>query len=255
MVVMRDCEVALHGVAVGYAGRPVVSEISARAGGGRLTALVGPNAAGKSTLLRAIAGLSAPIEGRIEIACCGRRGAPSAWSARDRAAAIAVMPQQIRLPAGFSVEEIVAMGRHALPRLEARVREAIERFGLATLADRAVHTLSVGQQQRVGLARVAAQHEPGGVIVLDEPFAALDLRELARAVAWLRECVEAGSAAICSLHDLGFASRIADDAWLLDAGRLVGAGAASRVLARDSLAAIFGESAIGLALGGPIGDG
>ncbi|MGA1517153.1 MAG: ABC transporter ATP-binding protein, partial [Phycisphaerales bacterium] len=63
------------------------------------------------------------------------------------------------------------------------------------------------------------------------------------------------SAAICSLHDLGFASRIADDAWLLDAGRLVGAGAASRVLARDSLAAIFGESAIGLALGGPIGDG
>jgi iron complex transport system ATP-binding protein len=255
MVVTRACEVALRGVAVGHAGRPVVSGIEARAAGGRLTALVGPNAAGKSTLLRAIAGLAPPIEGRIEVVSQGLRGDPSAWPARDRATAIAVMPQQIRLPAGFSVEEIVAMGRHALPRSEARVREAIERFGLDDLADRAVHTLSVGQQQRVGLARVAAQHEPGGVIVLDEPFAALDLRELARAIAWLRRCVEAGAVAICSLHDLGFASRIADDAWLLDSGRLVGAGAASQVLSRESLAAIFGERAIGLAMGGPFGHG
>lgn len=250
---MPACEIALHAVAVGYGGRPVVSGIEARAIGGRLTALVGPNAAGKSTLLRAIAGLASPIDGRIEVACRGRRGDPSAWPARERAAAIAVMPQQIRLPAGFSVEEIVAMGRHALPHSPERTREAIERFGLGELADRAVHTLSVGQQQRVGLARAAAQHEAGGVIVLDEPFAALDLRELARAIAWLRECVEAGAAAICSLHDLGFAARIADDAWLLDSGRLVASGPAARVLSRDSLAAIFGEAAIGLALGSPLG--
>lgn len=246
----RPSEVALHGVDVGYGDRTVVSGIEASAAGGRLTALVGPNAAGKSTLLRAIAGLAPPMRGRIEIACRGVRGDPRSWAVRDRAAAIAVMPQQVRLPAGFSVEEIVAMGRHALPRSRARIGEAIERFGLGELADRAVHALSVGQQQRVGLARAAAQHEPGGVIVLDEPFAALDLRELARAVSWLQACVADGAVAICSLHDLAFASRIADEAWLLDAGRLVASGAATEVLSRPALEAIFGAAATGLVLGG-----
>ncbi|MGA1393513.1 MAG: ABC transporter ATP-binding protein [Phycisphaerales bacterium] len=245
----RSSEVVLHGVAVGYGSRSVVAGVDARAEGGRLTALVGPNAAGKSTLMRVIAGLAPPIAGRVEIACRGMQGDPRAWGIRDRAAAIAVMPQQIRMPAGFSVGEIVAMGRHALPRSKARALKAIDRFGLGDLVDQAVHTLSVGQQQRVGLARVAAQHEPGGVIVLDEPFAALDLRELARAVSWLEACVADGAVAICSLHDLGFAARIADDAWLLDSGRLVGAGPATQVLSRGSLEGIFGSLATGLVLG------
>ena len=238
--------VALCGVAVGYGDRSVLSGIQASALEGRITAVVGPNAAGKSTLLRAIGGLSAPLAGRIEIAACGRTGDPVRWSGRERAATIASMPQQIRLPAGFSVEEIVAMGRHALERSPARVQAAIERFGLGELADAAVHTLSVGQQQRVGLARIAAQHESGGVIVLDEPFAALDLRELARAMAWLRSCADAGAVVVCSLHDLGFAARVADDAWLLDRGSLAGAGEAASVLAPAALEAIFGEAAIRL---------
>ncbi len=240
--------VSLQRLAVGYDGRAVLAEIEARAEGGRITAVVGPNAAGKSTLLRAIAGLSAPMRGRVEIASAGRAGDPIRWSARERAAAIAMMPQQIRLPAGFSVAEIVAMGRHALGRSPRRVQAAIERFGLEELVDAAVHTLSVGQQQRVGLARVAAQHESGGVILLDEPFAALDLRELARAVEWLRACAAAGATVICSLHDLGFAARLADHAWLLDGGRMAAAGEASEVLSAASLTRFFGDAAIRLIL-------
>lgn len=240
--------VSLHEVSVGYGGHAVVARVDARALGGRITAVVGPNAAGKSTLLRAIAGLSSPLQGRVEIAIAGRTGDPGRWSARARAAAIASMPQQVRLPAGFSVEEIVAMGRHALERSPRRVRAAIERFGLEALTDCAVHTLSVGQQQRVALARVAAQHEPGGVVLLDEPFAALDLRELARAVDWLRDCASEGTTVICSLHDLGFATRVADDAWLLDGGRLAASGEASEVLSSARLEGIFGDAAIRLIL-------
>ena len=240
--------VSLQNVSVGYGGRPVLASVDARAVGGRITAVVGPNAAGKSTLLRAISGLSSPMQGRVEIATSAGTGDPNRWSARERASAIATLPQQIRLPAGFSVSEIVSMGRHALDRSPRRVQAAIEQFGLERLAETAVHTLSVGQQQRVGLARIAAQHEPGGVILLDEPFAALDLRELARAVDWLRSCAEAGATVVCSLHDLGFAARVADDAWLLDGGRLAAAGEASAVLSRSSLERIFGESAIALIL-------
>lgn len=244
-----DAAMVLQGVSVGYRGRAVLSGVEAEAFAGRVTAVVGPNAAGKSTLLRAISGLEAPIGGGIEAMAGGRRGDPRRWAPRERAASIAFLPQRLALPAGFAVSEVVAMGRHALPRSAGRIEEAIARFGLAALADRAVHTLSVGQQQRVGLARVAAQHEAGGIVILDEPLAPLDLRETVRAVGWMKKAAAAGAAVICSLHDLGLAARIADDAWLLDEGRLVGRGAAKEVLSPGSLESIFGREAVLLSLG------
>ena len=123
--------VALCGVAAGYAGRAVLSGIQASALEGRITAVVGPNAAGKSTLLRAIGGLSAPLAGRIEIAACGRTGDPVRWSGRERAATIASMPQQIRLPAGFSVEETAE-----ILSVSARTVKRDWRKARALLADR-----------------------------------------------------------------------------------------------------------------------
>lgn len=245
--------VSLQSVAVGYDGEAVLESVTAAAREGAITVVAGANAAGKSTLLRVLAGLAAPMRGTvrwIDGIGGGHSIDPAGLSPRRRAQRSAFLPQRIRLPAGFSVFEVVAMGRHALPPSRSRIESALERFALVSLQDRAVHTLSVGQQQRVGLARVAAQHEAGGLLILDEPFAPLDLRELHRAAGWLRAVAAAGATVVLSVHDLGLASRLANEVWLLAERRLEAAGPAGEVLARSRLESMFGAEAIDLALGG-----
>lgn len=226
----------------------VLEGVDAKAEPGRITVVVGANAVGKTTMLRSVAGLLRLRSGRIVLE--GDDGVSveaHRLPPRARAARIALLSQRVRLPAGFGVEESVGMGRHALPRNPRRVRDAIERFALGDLRFRSVETLSVGQQQRVGLARTMAQHEPGGVMLLDEPFAALDLRETARAVAVLRGVAAAGGTVLASVHDLGLAARFGEDVWLLDRGRLVAAGEVAEVLNRPRLEEVFGSEAIALA--------
>jgi len=246
--VKRDAVVVEHASFAPSRGAEVVLEdVDAAATAGRITVVVGANAAGKTTLLRAIAGLLPVRTGRISIEIDGARRDPRRVPVRLRAAHLAYLPQRIRPAAGFGVEESVAMGRHALSRRPGRIEEAIERLALGELRDRTVETLSVGQQQRVGLARTLAQHEPAGVLVLDEPFAPLDLRETARAAGVLREVAEAGATVLASVHDLGLAARFGDDVWLLDGGRLAACGAAETVLVPSRLEALFGREAIDLA--------
>ena len=84
-------------------------------------------------------------------------------------------------------------------------------------------------------------------MLLDEPFAALDLRETARAVAVLRGVAAAGGTVLASVHDLGLAARFGNDVWLLDRGRLVAAGEVAEVLNRPRLEEVFGSEAIALA--------
>jgi iron complex transport system ATP-binding protein len=246
--VKRDAVVVEHAsFAPSRRAEVVLEDVDAAATAGRITVVVGANAAGKTTLLRSLAGLLPVPTGRVTIEIDGRPRMPWSLPVRRRAAHLAVLPQRVRLAAGFGVEESVAMGRHALPRRPERVAEAIERWALGDLRERSVDTLSVGQQQRVGLARTMAQHEAGGVLVLDEPFAPLDLRETARAVGVLRDAAAAGATVIASVHDLGLASRFGDDVWLLESGRLIASGAAGEVLVPERLEAIFGSDAIALA--------
>lgn len=226
---------------------PVVRDVDAVAVGGRVTVVVGANAAGKTTMLRTVAGLRPVHSGRVTIESGGVSGEPWRMPARLRARRISMLTQRVGLAAGFGVGESVALGRHALPPRPDRVEEAIERCALGALRDRAVETLSIGQQQRVGLARTLAQHEPGGVLLLDEPFAPLDLRETARAATAIRSAAEAGAVVLASIHDLGLAARFGDDVWLLDGGRLAAAGPAAEVLAPSRLASLFGIEAIRLA--------
>lgn len=209
--------------------------ISASAAPGRIVALLGGNGSGKSTLLGALAGSVRIDEGQAHWMALDLRRAPP----RERAKCVAFVPQRPVLDAAFTVRESVELGRYALPRDPARVDAAIRACGLERLGWRPWHALSEGQRQRVALARAIAQHRPGGLLLLDEPFAAMDPASVRASLDVVREQARCGGTVLLATHDLTLAG-FADDAWLLRDGALVAAGEVSRVLVPEVLASIYG---------------
>jgi len=227
--------VRIERLTVRYGSIIALHDVSAVAAPGRITAVLGPNAAGKSTLLRACLGSIKPAAGQVVIG-----GRPAhAQSARRVARAAAYVPQRSVVSAGFSVREVVALGRFALPANAARVERAIEEMDLASIAERPVPHLSVGQQQRVALARALAQVEPGASLLLDEPTSAMDVRHRLMVRRLLRGIASSGSAVLIAMHDLREAALLADDAWLLRDARLVATGPIAETLQPESLRAVF----------------
>ncbi len=218
----------VHGLRFGYQpGRAVIEAMEAELAPGRLVALIGPNAAGKTTLLRLLLGQLEPWSGRVEVG--GR--AVAELSARRRAAWLSYVPQRGGAGFAFTVRQVVAMGRYATGPDAAAVERALDACDLTDLAERVYQELSAGQQQRVLLARAVAQSDGGGrAMLLDEPVSSMDLwhahRTMQRLVQWTR----GGPAALVVLHDLNLAARYADDVWLMDRGRLVAAGDWSAVM-------------------------
>jgi iron complex transport system ATP-binding protein len=213
-----------------------LSDVSASAEPGRITAIVGPNAAGKSTLLRCMLGTLRPLGGEAVV-----DGRPAhRLSARQAARRIAYVPQRSSVAAAFVVRDVVELGRYALPADASRVDEALTRMELVDLVDRPYTALSVGQQQRVTLARALAQLEPDGNLLLDEPLSAMDLAHARHAMQVLREVADAGATVVIVLHDLPLAAAFADDAWLLREAMLVARGTVAEVLTAELLADVFG---------------
>lgn len=214
---------------------PVLDRITVTPSAGAITAVLGPNAAGKSTLLRCLIGGHRPTSGAVTLdGHDAHRLSPYQIARR-----IAYVPQRSSVSAAFTVRQVVELGRYVLPPSQKRIEGAIERCELVDVADRPYHTLSVGQQQRVTLARALAQHEPGGALILDEPMSAMDLRHVEHTVRLLQETARRGAAVLIALHDLGLAATIADDAWVLDAGRLVASGGVCDVLTVERLESVF----------------
>lgn len=202
---------------------------------GRVTVLLGVNGSGKSTALRAAAGLVAPASGAVLV-----DGQPAhVMSAAHRAARIAMVPQRHEVGSPFTVRQVVCLGTVATDGGEAAVDRAMATARVAALAERPFHALSGGQQQRVVLARALAQHGPGGILLLDEAFAAVDPVEAAEAVRAVRDAAAAGATVLAATHDLALASALADDAWLLAGGRTWAIGPASDLLSAERLAAFL----------------
>jgi iron complex transport system ATP-binding protein len=225
-----------------YGRRPVLGGVSGAATPGRITALIGPNAAGKSTLLRCAIGALRPDAGSARVD--GQRA--SDLRGRELARRLAYVPQRTDLAAAFRVREVVELGRYALDPAPERVESALAALDLVDVRERPMPALSVGQQQRVALARAVAQLEPGGCLVLDEPTAAMDLRHARRCFSLLRELAAEGATVLVALHDLSMAAALADDIWLLAPGAgadgassLVG-GAAAEVMELGRLREVFG---------------
>jgi zinc/manganese transport system ATP-binding protein len=194
---MTAAAIRLADVTLAYGRRPAVHHLSGAFEPGSLTAIVGPNGAGKTTLLRAIAGLAEVHQGRID------RGGLDAR-------AIAYLPQQAALDRGFPIACLDLVCAGLWPSLGAfrgvdqagltRAREALATVGLENFDRRPIGTLSAGQFQRVLFARMLLQDAP--VLLLDEPFTALDARTTADLLHLVARWHNEARTVIAVLHDI-----------------------------------------------------
>jgi iron complex transport system ATP-binding protein len=200
---------------------------------GEIVALFGPNGAGKSTLLAAIAGDRAPAAGSIRI---GGRDV-RAMTPRELATRRAVLRQKSTLSAAFTALEVVRLGQ---PRADDAVaRRCLAEVELAHHADRLYPSLSGGEQQRVQLARILAQLAPGAALLLDEPVAALDLRQQRLVGRIARRCADRGHAVVLVAHELEFVARCTDRVVLLCRGSVLHEGAPADVFRPALIASAF----------------
>ena len=209
---------------------------------GEAVAVIGPNAAGKSTLVRALAGLLTPAEGEVYLRGRDLR----AWPGSERARALALVASEEQGPDTFTVRDRVRLGRypHRGPfrpftaEDEAAVARALGQTGIEHLAARRLATLSAGERQLATLARGLAQ-EPQ-VLLLDEPAAHLDVGhqlQLFRALDGVRRC---GVAVLAVVHDLGRAAAWAGRMVLVAQGRIAAQGPPREVLSSEAAARAFG---------------
>ena len=223
-------------------GRWLVRDVSLSIEPARVTALVGPNGSGKSTVLRLLAGLWRPTNGRAAM-----DGADLTGMVRRRIARrVAFVPQDTHVGFAFSVREVVEMGRHPHigrfetpgPRDAAAVEAALNRADVTHLADRLVNELSGGERQRVVLARSLATEAQ--VILLDEPTSNLDIDHSLETFKLLKDLANEGKAVAVALHDLNAVARWADHAALMHAGRLRDCGPVQDILRDELVEPVFG---------------
>ncbi|MEV6245135.1 heme ABC transporter ATP-binding protein [Streptomyces sp. NPDC051742] len=219
--------------------RPVLDGAGLAVRAGEVLALVGPNGAGKSTLLGVLAGDLVPDAGEVRI---GDRPI-AGWTAPELALRRAVLPQAAVLSFPFPVADVVRMGRAPWAGTdrededEAAVVEAMAAAEVTEFAARPFLALSGGERARVALARVLAQRT--GLLLLDEPTAALDLRHQELVLRLCRERAAAGAAVVVVLHDLGLAAAHADRVAIVHGGRVAADGPPPDVLDEELLGRVY----------------
>lgn len=226
-------------ICVDLGGRAVLRDVDLPVVAGQVLALVGPNGAGKSTLLSALAGDVALKSGRILLS-----GQPlHHWRAEELALRRAMLLQQVQLSFPFNVLDVVQMGRAPWSNTAAAefddelVAAAMAATDVTEFAGRKFSYLSGGEKARVALARVLAQDT--GVLMLDEPTAALDLRHQELVLQVARARAAAGRAVVVVLHDLNLAAGYADKVAVLEKGRLAAVGAPGEVLTEELLSRVY----------------
>lgn len=226
----------LERVSARYGRRTILSGISTPVfEGGQIVALLGPNAAGKSTLFRRIFGL---LKGEGIVRIGGTR--------TDRP--LGYMPQDTGANAALTVYEAVLLARMQGRRLKVaaedltEVERTLDFLGISPLGSRDVGDLSGGQKQLVSAAQAIVQKPE--VLLLDEPTSALDLQRQIALLSILRRLTqERGVLVMAALHDLGHALRFSDQAMVLQGGALVACGATTKVVTPDLLREIWGIDA------------
>ncbi len=229
----------------GYGGRQVLHGVDLALARGEFVGLCGPNGAGKTTLLLALAGLIPPKSGRVEIGGADLRALP----ARQRALRVSCVPQRLDAPPGFTVRELVLMGRFAHtgalsgalsgygPEDHAAAGEALREAGADHLAHRLATELSGGELQRVLLARALAQGRE--VLLLDEAASAMDLARRVAAYDLLARLGRGGSTILTAVHDLNLAALYCPRLVFLKAGRLVLDGPTHEIFTEANLKDIY----------------
>ena len=234
-------DVALRGsgLSLSYGGRPILQDVDLDVRAGEVLALVGPNGAGKSSLLSLLSGDLEPDSGSVEV-----DGEPvSQWTTVELAMRRGVLLQQVDLSFPFTVLQVVRMGRAPWTGLEQEdeddvaVLEAMVQTDVVDLADRVYMSLSGGERARAALARVLAQRP--GILLLDEPTAALDIRHQEQVLSLARRRAEQGDAVAVVMHDLGLAAAHADRIVMLSRGRVRSQGVPQDVMTAELLSEVY----------------
>lgn len=228
---------------LGYETKVVAQNLSVVIPDGELTVIIGPNACGKSTLLRTLSRLNAPLQGQVWL----DGQAIARYPTKEVARRLGLLPQSSSAPAGISVSELVARGRYPHQTLFGRwrtedenaVRQAMQATGVAELAQQSVDTLSGGQRQRVWIAMVLAQETP--LLLLDEPTTWLDIThqiELLELMCDLNQ--QHGRTLVVVLHDLNHACRYASHLIAMRDGRIVAEGKPAEIVTPALIEAVYG---------------
>jgi iron complex transport system ATP-binding protein len=230
-------------VRLGYHGTTVVAGLSLEIPAGRITAVVGPNACGKSTLLKALARLLAPTAGAVYLDGSDIHRLPT----RRVATRVGILPQDASAPDGITVVDLVGRGRYPhqswrrswSPADEAAVIEAMTATGTLDLAARPVDELSGGQRQRAWIAMALAQQTP--ILLLDEPTTYLDLAHQIEVLDLIMDLNQRdGRTVVLVLHDLNHAARYADHLVAMHRGVIAAEGPPADVLTEQLVTQVYG---------------
>ena len=235
--------VKINDLTFSYDEEPVLEKINLTIETGKFYGLLGPNGSGKTTLLRAIAGLLDVKTGTILV----RDKDLKRFGTRDLAKEMAVVPQNTEVRFGFSVFDLVLMGRAPyLSRFAAEgskdlriAQEMMELTDIWRLRDRSINTLSGGEKQRTVIARALTQQT--GIILLDEPVSQLDIYHqieiIKKLKVWNRE---RGITVVAALHDLNLAAAFCDYLILMNHGKIHSMGTPDEILKRETIKEIYG---------------
>ncbi|MCI1692852.1 ABC transporter ATP-binding protein [Aneurinibacillus aneurinilyticus] len=233
-------------LSLAYVDRLIVEELNLKIPEGKITALVGANGSGKSTILKAMARILQPKTGTVYLD--GK--AIHKQATKKVAQQLAILPQNPEAPAGLTVTELVSYGRFPHQKGFNTVKEedrrmiswAITVTGMNDFAERAVDNLSGGQRQRAWIAMALAQGT--SILLLDEPTTFLDMAHQLEVLKLLKKLNEEESRTIIMVvHDLNHASRFADHVVAIKKGKVIEEGAPDEVMTHEVLSKVFGIEA------------
>ncbi|MFJ9685192.1 ABC transporter ATP-binding protein [Streptomyces bacillaris] len=228
-------------ITIGYDRRTISEHLSVAIPDGSFTVIVGPNACGKSTLLRGLAKLLRPSTGQVVLD--GR--AITSYKAKEVARRLGLLPQTSLAPDGITVADLVARGRHPHQKLikqwsredEAAVVRALAETGTTELSGRLVDELSGGQRQRVWVAMVLAQETP--LLLLDEPTTFLDIAHQIELLELFRRLNREGRTLVAVLHDLNQAARYGTHVIAMKDGAVVAEGPPAELITEALVEEVF----------------
>lgn len=238
----RSSRMQMEDVTLGYDKAPIISDLSTAIPAGSFTVIIGPNACGKSTLLRGLSRLLSPASGQVILD--GRD--ISTLASKEIAKRLGLLPQSAIAPDGITVADLVARGRFPHQGLlrqwstvdEKAVHDALDATGLRELAPRRVDELSGGQRQRVWVAMVLAQQTE--LLLLDEPTTFLDIAHQVELMELFAHLNRQGRTVVAVLHDLNQAARYADHIIAMRDGRILAAGPPREVVTSARVEEIYG---------------
>lgn len=241
----HDHRLETRNLGAGYEKRVILEDVSLTLPAGKITAIVGGNASGKSTLLRTLARILQPKSGAVLL----DGQSVHQMKSRKLAQVMGLLPQSPIAPEGIAVADLVGRGRHPHQGLFSRwsaeddraVARALAATGTEELAERDLDTLSGGQRQRVWIAMALAQETD--LLLLDEPTTFLDVAHQVEVLDLLVDLNTAqGTTIVMVLHDLNLAARYADHLIAVGDGGIRAEGPPAEVLTEDLVKAVFGLS-------------